>query len=99
MAHNLENPVNVTGLNDTPISHLLWADDIVLLARDKKVSKDELKSWNHTVRSGVLKSVSATTLRAKQQSLYSTNPAANSKRAINLNMEQQLYHQQDHIHT
>ena len=39
MAHNLENPVNVTVLNGTPISHLLWADDIVLLARDKKSPK------------------------------------------------------------
>ena len=36
MAYNLENPVNVPELDGTPISHLLWADDIVLLARDKK---------------------------------------------------------------
>ena len=34
MAQNLENSVNVPELTGTPISHLLWADDIVLLARD-----------------------------------------------------------------
>ena len=36
IAQNLENPVKVPELNGTPISHILWADDIVLLARDKK---------------------------------------------------------------
>ena len=40
MVYNLENPVNVPELNDTPIIHLLWADDIVLFVCDKKVSQD-----------------------------------------------------------
>ena len=33
-AQNLENSVNVPELTGMPISHLLWADDILLLARD-----------------------------------------------------------------
>ena len=61
-------PVIVPELNGTPISHLEWADDIVLLARDKKSLQILIEIWNHTVRTGDLKSVSATIPRAKQQS-------------------------------
>ena len=68
IAYNLENPVIVPELNSTPISHLLWADDTMLLARDKKSLQILIEIWNHTVRTGDLKSVSATIPRAKQQS-------------------------------
>ena len=50
IAQNLENPVNVPELNGTPISHILWADDIVLLARDKKVSKTAIMIFNKSGR-------------------------------------------------
>ena len=48
MAYSIENPINVPELNGESISHLLWADDLVLLARDRKSLQkliEKLKSY------------------------------------------------------
>ena len=68
MAYSIENPINVPELNGESISHLLWADDLVLLARDRKSLQkliEKLKSYRDNWG---LEVTSAMTPRAKRQS-------------------------------
>ena len=87
---SMELNVNVPELNGKPISHLLWAEDIVLLARDKKSLQriiEKLESYCENWRLEV--SISNYSMSKPAIMIFnkSGRKLKESYPAINLNME------------
>ena len=101
MAYNLENPVNVPELNGTPINHLLWSDDIVLLVRDKKSLQRLIeKLQSYCENWGLEFSISNDS--TSKTAIMIFNKSGRQLKAnyhFKYGATMQQYHQQNHIHT